>query len=227
MGYVPVRVDADTDGVVVATSKAAKVAGRIIFEGGTPEQGPPMPPNADGTFTIGPVRAGEYIVAAITGMSMRNYSTRPHGPTSRRTSRRSDTGSSSSKTTSTQSICQLRSFDSERRCWTPIVAWVGHCVRRHSSFRWVARGDFGIGRMSAVRAVRLLAWSSGAAACGSIGERMADRFVPMNLAHPPAALAARTECFRRSQERPRVEIQHRSVFDEVSELLLRGKRGVE
>ena len=175
MGYVPVRVDAaDIDGVVVATSKAAKVAGRIAFEGGPPEPGtlklsimtipddmtgPRMmfgprspaavrddlsfeldglfgtqflmvagaprgwivksvryrgddvtdtaiefksssdpslleitltnqgaivtgrvlgrpfpglaaiPPKADGTFTIGPVRAGEYIVAAVTGMS--------------------------------------------------------------------------------------------------------------------------------------------------------------
>jgi protocatechuate 3,4-dioxygenase beta subunit len=38
MGYVPVRVDAaDVDGVVVATSKAAKVAGRIVFEGGVPD----------------------------------------------------------------------------------------------------------------------------------------------------------------------------------------------
>ena len=42
MGYVPVRVDAtNIDGVVVATSKAAKVAGRIVFEGGIPEQGTP------------------------------------------------------------------------------------------------------------------------------------------------------------------------------------------
>jgi protocatechuate 3,4-dioxygenase beta subunit len=40
MGYVPVRVDiADIDGLVVATSKPAKVAGRIVFEGGAPEQG--------------------------------------------------------------------------------------------------------------------------------------------------------------------------------------------
>jgi Carboxypeptidase regulatory-like domain len=198
MGYMPVRVDAaDVDGVVVATSKAAKVAGRIVFEGGVPEQGtaklsimarpdelagrgrmmfgpqspatvrddlsfeldglfgpqllmvmgaprgwivksvnyrgddvtdtavefrsssdprllevsmtnhgaivtgrvlgdngkessdasvvllpadvsrwrpfpglPAIPPKADGTFTIGPLRAGEYIVAAVTGMSM-------------------------------------------------------------------------------------------------------------------------------------------------------------
>jgi len=42
MGFVPVRVDAaNVDGVVVATSKAAKVAGRIVFEGGMPEQGTP------------------------------------------------------------------------------------------------------------------------------------------------------------------------------------------
>ena len=42
IGYVPVRVDAtNIDGVVVATSKAAKVAGRIVFEGGIPEQGMP------------------------------------------------------------------------------------------------------------------------------------------------------------------------------------------
>jgi Carboxypeptidase regulatory-like domain len=42
MGYVPVRVDAtNIDGVVVATSKAVKVAGRIVFEGGIPEQGVP------------------------------------------------------------------------------------------------------------------------------------------------------------------------------------------
>ena len=41
MGYVPVRVDAaDVDGVVVATSKAAKVAGRIVFEGGVPDPRP-------------------------------------------------------------------------------------------------------------------------------------------------------------------------------------------
>ncbi len=40
MGSVPVRVDAaDIDGIVVATSKSAKVAGRIVFEGGPPEQG--------------------------------------------------------------------------------------------------------------------------------------------------------------------------------------------
>jgi protocatechuate 3,4-dioxygenase beta subunit len=40
MGYVPVRVDIeDIDGLVVATSKPAKVAGRIVFEGGAPEQG--------------------------------------------------------------------------------------------------------------------------------------------------------------------------------------------
>jgi protocatechuate 3,4-dioxygenase beta subunit len=39
MGYVSLRVDgSDIDGVVVATSKAAKVAGRIAFEGGQPEQ---------------------------------------------------------------------------------------------------------------------------------------------------------------------------------------------
>ena len=198
MGYMPLRVDAaDVDGLVVATSKAAKVAGRIVFDGGVPEQGtaklsvmarpdelagrgrmmfgpqspapvredmsfeleglfgpqllmvmgaprgwivksvtyrgddvtdtavefrsssdprllevsmtnhgafvtgrvlgdngkespnasvvllpadvsrwrpfpglPAIPPRADGTFTIGPLRAGEYIVAAVTGMSM-------------------------------------------------------------------------------------------------------------------------------------------------------------
>jgi hypothetical protein len=39
MGYLPVRVDtADIDGLVVLTSKPAKVAGRIVFEGGAPEQ---------------------------------------------------------------------------------------------------------------------------------------------------------------------------------------------
>ena len=31
---------------------------------------PAIPPKADGTFTIGPLRAGEYIVAAVTGLSM-------------------------------------------------------------------------------------------------------------------------------------------------------------
>ena len=42
MGYVPVRVDAaDVEGVVVATSKAAKVAGRIVFEGGVPDHRTP------------------------------------------------------------------------------------------------------------------------------------------------------------------------------------------
>ena len=41
MGYMPVRVDIeDIDGLVVTTSKPAKVAGRIVFEGGVPEQGP-------------------------------------------------------------------------------------------------------------------------------------------------------------------------------------------
>jgi hypothetical protein len=30
---------------------------------------PAIVPKADGTFTIGPVRAGEYIVAAVTGLS--------------------------------------------------------------------------------------------------------------------------------------------------------------
>ncbi len=40
MGYVPVRVDSeDIHGLVVATSKPAKVAGRIVFEGGAPELG--------------------------------------------------------------------------------------------------------------------------------------------------------------------------------------------
>jgi hypothetical protein len=39
---VPVRVDAtNIDGVVVATAKAANVSGRIVFEGGIPEQGTP------------------------------------------------------------------------------------------------------------------------------------------------------------------------------------------
>jgi hypothetical protein len=41
VGFVPVRVDIeDIDGLVVTTSKPAKVAGRIVFEGGVPEQGP-------------------------------------------------------------------------------------------------------------------------------------------------------------------------------------------
>ena len=41
VGYMPVRVDIeDIDGLVVTTSKPAKVAGRIVFEGGVPEQGP-------------------------------------------------------------------------------------------------------------------------------------------------------------------------------------------
>ena len=40
MGYAPVRVDTDVDGLVVATAKPAKVAGRIVFEGGAPDQGP-------------------------------------------------------------------------------------------------------------------------------------------------------------------------------------------
>jgi hypothetical protein len=31
---------------------------------------PAITPKADGTFTIGPVRAGEYVIAAVTGMSM-------------------------------------------------------------------------------------------------------------------------------------------------------------
>ena len=31
---------------------------------------PAIPTKSDGTFIIGPVRAGEYIVAAVTGMSM-------------------------------------------------------------------------------------------------------------------------------------------------------------
>ena len=40
MGYVPVRVDiGDVDGLVVATSRPAKVAGRMLFEGGAPELG--------------------------------------------------------------------------------------------------------------------------------------------------------------------------------------------
>jgi protocatechuate 3,4-dioxygenase beta subunit len=40
MGYATVRVDtADIEGLIVATSKPAKVAGRIVFEGGAPEQG--------------------------------------------------------------------------------------------------------------------------------------------------------------------------------------------
>jgi protocatechuate 3,4-dioxygenase beta subunit len=40
MGYTTVRVDAaDVDGVVVTTSKGAKVAGRIVFEGAAPDLG--------------------------------------------------------------------------------------------------------------------------------------------------------------------------------------------
>ena len=31
---------------------------------------PAITPKADGTFTIGPVRAGEYVIAAVTGLSM-------------------------------------------------------------------------------------------------------------------------------------------------------------
>ena len=38
-GYAEVRVDtADIDGLVVTTSKPAKVSGRIVFEGGAPDQ---------------------------------------------------------------------------------------------------------------------------------------------------------------------------------------------
>jgi hypothetical protein len=40
MGYAPVRVDAaDVDGLVVATSKPAKVVGRIVLDGGAPDEG--------------------------------------------------------------------------------------------------------------------------------------------------------------------------------------------
>ena len=31
---------------------------------------PAIPPRSDGTFTIGPVRAGAYILAAVAGLSM-------------------------------------------------------------------------------------------------------------------------------------------------------------
>jgi hypothetical protein len=31
---------------------------------------PTITPQADGTFTIGPVRAGEYVIAAVSGLSM-------------------------------------------------------------------------------------------------------------------------------------------------------------
>ena len=41
MAWVPVRVDLeDIDGLVVATSKPAKIAGRLVFEGGAPGQRP-------------------------------------------------------------------------------------------------------------------------------------------------------------------------------------------
>jgi hypothetical protein len=40
------------------------------FSRASPQQNPAIPPKADGTSTIGPVRAGEYAIAAVTGMSL-------------------------------------------------------------------------------------------------------------------------------------------------------------
>jgi hypothetical protein len=73
---------------VTLTNQGAIVTGRVLNDDGTespdasvvvlpgdvsrwrPIPGlPPIPPNADGTFTVGPMRAGEYIVAAVTGLS--------------------------------------------------------------------------------------------------------------------------------------------------------------
>jgi len=74
---------------ITLTNQGAFVTGRVLSDDGTeptdvsvvllpadvsrwrPTPGlPAIPPKADGTFTIGPVRAGEYILAAVTGMSM-------------------------------------------------------------------------------------------------------------------------------------------------------------
>ena len=74
---------------ITLTNQGAFVTGRVLSEDGSeladlsvlllpadvsrwrPMPGlPAIPPKADGTFTIGPVRAGDYILAAVTGMSM-------------------------------------------------------------------------------------------------------------------------------------------------------------
>jgi hypothetical protein len=74
---------------VTLTNQGAIVTGRVLGDDGKaspdayvvmlpadvsrwrPFPGTPtITPKADGTFTIGPVRAGEYVVAAVTGMSM-------------------------------------------------------------------------------------------------------------------------------------------------------------
>ncbi len=74
---------------VTLTNQGAIVTGRVLGDDGKespdayvvmlpgdvsrwrPFPGTPaITPKADGTFTIGPVRAGEYVIAAVTGLSM-------------------------------------------------------------------------------------------------------------------------------------------------------------
>ena len=74
---------------VTLTSQGAIVTGRVLGDDGKESPDayvvmmpadvsrwravpgtPAITPKTDGTFTIGPVRAGEYVVAAVTGISM-------------------------------------------------------------------------------------------------------------------------------------------------------------
>ena len=74
---------------VTLTNQGAMITGRVLGDDGKdspdayvvmlpgdvarwrPFPGmPTITPKADGTFTIGPVRAGEYVIAAVTGLSM-------------------------------------------------------------------------------------------------------------------------------------------------------------
>ncbi len=74
---------------VTLTNQGAIVSGRVLGDDGKPSPDayvvllpaevtrwrpfpglPTITPRADGTFSIGPVRAGEYIVAAVIGVSM-------------------------------------------------------------------------------------------------------------------------------------------------------------
>ena len=66
LGYLPIRVDGgDVEGLVVTTTKLARVAGRIVFEDGTPAGGESirvtaaMPPATAGRISSGPWPSAE------------------------------------------------------------------------------------------------------------------------------------------------------------------------
>ncbi len=63
---MPVRVDdADVGGIVVTTTKLAKVAGRIVFEGGAPEKSAPIRVAAETSSALSAVSVGGWPHAEV------------------------------------------------------------------------------------------------------------------------------------------------------------------